>query len=472
MAPTLSLIKILSLVLAYLSPLVLSAPWIVTDHYQQVQATERVYDYSKQAYILSTQTTYEEIVPTATPLPEAIQTNTIVKTESYYGDTVTFVNELYPSGAAGTPPGNTVNYYGNQNPATSVSTIWVVNMTYSAPTACSTQWTTTTAVPITLPYNYGHTLENLLPTTAASTSYNVVNDGAFTSTTSVYEFIWVDPTQVPSATLSSLSRSNYPRTLYDSNDYSCAYQGYSGSSYSGNYDYGDYGSPWGGLTWWAIIVIGILGWAGLFFICGIIEAWFRFRRLMNGWQTRRGLPVCWALMIIPLTCLCLFCFRRGYRSRNAHDAAVLQARWKRLGAWKKFTLFLKWGFRYRYPTILGPAPERVTPSKRPGKHPGAAMGPPLLDSTASQEDVNGPLTPARSLDQRAASDVSGPEMSQVRPSEQHVSQPARSTQADDLEGAEHSAEPQRPQSATTSLPANDQEHNHPGPHDAGIGRAQ
>lgn len=37
-----------------------------------------------------------------------------------------------------------------------------------------------------------------------------------------------------------------------------------------------------------------------------------------------------------------------------------------MGFWKKFGLFWVWGFRYKYPTILGPAPPSVRVSKRPG----------------------------------------------------------------------------------------------------------
>ncbi|EPS26497.1 hypothetical protein PDE_01434 [Penicillium oxalicum 114-2] len=456
MAPTHSLICVLSFILACWTPLVLGAPWIVTDHFQQIEEVGYGYDYSRDARTYITRTTYEEIIPTATSLPEAISTNVIVATDQYYDESVTKVNILYPSGVAGTPvPLTQYDGYNYGSSADYTTTVWVVNLTFSAPTGCSTQWTTTTAVQVKPPTNVAMTFVPLLPTTAASTSYSVVNDGAFKSSTYVYQYIWVDPTQVPSASLASLSDLYHPISKYGTADRACVYEGSNSGSYESPYDpsFG-YGYSWGyERSLLAIALITLFAWVGFFFICGIIEQWFRFRRLMNGWQTRRGIPFCWVLTLIPLTCLCLFCFRRGYRARNAHDAAVLQKRWKALSAWKKFTLFLKWGFRYKYPTILGPAPQRVIPSKRPGKHPGELAGPPLLDSTASQDDVNAPVSPARSLNQRAASDASGPEMSQAHASDSRtVTGAAAPLQVSESLEHGHGAEQQLVPPPTETLP--------------------
>ncbi|KAF3401875.1 hypothetical protein F1880_009739 [Penicillium rolfsii] len=396
MAPSHSFLYLLSLVLTYLTPFVLGAPWIATDYYQEVK--EVVYDYSdydtsKHRYAIVTTTTYQEIIPTATSLPDPIQTNVVVNSD--YGFEATIVEKLYPSGGVGKP----VPYSAVYNVADSAwtSIIWVVNLTYSAPTGCSTQWTTTTAATVTPPVDY--TFDRLLPSTAVSTSYSVTNAEGFQSSTYVYKYIWVEPTQVPTTSMNSLKDQNYPSTLYNYDDKKCRYQ----SSVYPNYDYPDsyYDDDYGmGISWVAIILICVLGWIGLWFLFGILEAWIRFRRLMNGWQARRGMPVCWALTIMPLTLFCLCCLRKGYRSRNAHDAAVLQSRWKKLSAWKKFVLFLKWGFRYSYPTILGPAPERV--SKKPGMNLGQPNGPPLPYPNAPPNVMYPPGAP-------------GPQMRQVDP---------------------------------------------------------
>lgn len=399
MAPSHSFLYFLSLVLTYLTPFVLGAPWIVTDYYQAVpEEVYGDYDTSKHKWSIITTTTYQEIIPTATSLPDAIQTNVVVNSD-YYADEVTIVEKLYPSGGVGKPvPYSAVyNYVDSQW----TSIIWVVNLTYSAPTACSTQWTTTTAATVTPPSDY--TFDRLLPSTAVSTSYSVYNAEGFRSSTYVYKYIYVEPTQVPTRSLSSLSDRYVPSTLYDYNDKKCRYQNSDYTYY--NYPDSYYDDYYGGLAIspLAILLICVLGWIGLWFLLGILEAWIRFRRLMTGWQTRRGMPVCWALTIMPLTLFCLCCLRKGYRSRNAHDAAVLQSRWKKLTAWNKFTLFLKWGFRYSYPTILGPAPERV--SKKPGNNRGQPTGPPLPYANGPHNGVYPPGAP-------------GPQMKQAPPMQQ------------------------------------------------------
>jgi hypothetical protein len=392
----------LSLVLTYLTPFVLGAPWIVTDYYQAVpEEVYGDYDTSKHRWSIITTTTYQEIIPTATSLPEAIETNVVVESDLYGAGTQTIVEKLYPSGGVGKPVPYSAIYNVVDSQWTSI--IWVVNLTYSAPTACSTQWTTTTAVSVTPPADY--TFDRLLPSTAVSTSYSVYNAQGFQSSTYVYKYIFVEPTQVPARSMSSLSSYNYPATLYDYSDKNCRYRGSDNNDYTSypydyndNYNWLDDSYPLG-ISPLAIILICALGWPGLWFLLGILEAWVRFRRMMTGWQTRRGMPVCWALTILPLTLFCLCCRTKGFRSRNAHDTAVLQSRWKKLTAWNKFTLFLKWGFRYSYPTILGPAPARV--SKKPGQH----TGPPP-----------GFLTPPQNVVYPPGSH--GPQMRQANPNQQ------------------------------------------------------
>lgn len=367
MVPSRSLFYFLTLVLTYCSSLVSTAPWIVTEYYEEIPIS------SHRAYWESTwevTTSIEEITPTVTSLPEAI--STITSVGSSYSSDVTVIQQLYASGV-GTPVYN--DYYGYED--YDHITIYVVNLTYSAPTGCSTQWTTTAAATVSPPSAVG----DLLPRTAVSTSLSVDSSEPFSPTTYTYDYVWVDPTQIPRSSLGCLSDEFYPSTLYEGSG--CHYKG-NGCYYTGNYDgYYGYGGPWYndaygfGISPLAIMLICILGWVGLFFILGIIEAWVRFRRLMTGWQTRRGLPVCWAFMVLPITLLFLCCFRKGYRARNAADAAFLQQKWNDMSFWKKLRLFFVWGFRYRYPSMLGPAPARVKVSKRPGKD----AGPPLLNTT-------------------------------------------------------------------------------------------
>jgi hypothetical protein len=51
---------------------------------------------------------------------------------------------------------------------------------------------------------------------------------------------------------------------------------------------------------------------------------------------------------------------------------VLQEKWEQMGFWRKVGLWLRWGFGFSYPPMLGPAPVKVG---RPSKRPVAATAP-------------------------------------------------------------------------------------------------
>ncbi|KAJ5774675.1 hypothetical protein N7457_009571 [Penicillium paradoxum] len=407
MAPSHSFILFLSFVL---SPLVLAAPWIVTDYYEEV-TTSRYY------YGLTTE--INQISPTATLPDEAL--STITSTETDYDYTV--IEKLYPTGYGVDRPYN--NYYdiSVDRDGKYHTTVYKVNLTFSAPTACSTQWTTTTAVEITPPAD----IRNLLPRETVVSSTSVDNDLAFQPTTYIYEVVFVEPTQLPSSSLSQLSSWNSPTGMYQGEG--CRPTGSSDGFYGGSYEDGYYYSGYGYWddNWWftskyglglgisglAITLICLLGWIGIVFICGMIEAWVRFRRLMTGWQTRRGLPLFWAFILLPFSLFFLFCFRKGYRARSKEDAAILRQRWEAMGFMTKLGLFFAWGFRFKYPTVLGPAPARVAGSKRPKE-----SGPRLLDATP----------PTTNPPSRAGTDTgvapAGPEMAQASDSQAQPRAPA------------------------------------------------
>lgn len=432
-----------SLALLGCSPLVHAAPWIITEANQAVPTTIVSYDLDDNL-VTKTTTSVEAIIPTVTSLPEAL--STITQTNTGYGYTLTAVEKLYPSGV-GTAIDLNAGYYEDYYSSNAYhTTVFVVDLTYTAPTGCSSTWTTTTAATLrALPT----TLSALLPRTRTSVSLSVDTSIAFQPTTYTYDQIWVDPTQVPRATLASLRNVNSPpSTLYgagsncyyhytysDGTDSSSKYDPNTGlssgptsnsnsnsnadpnSGYYNNYYYWDNYDEWngkyyGGISLLAVILISVLGWIGLWFLAGILEAWIRFRRLMLGWQTRRGLPVCWAFTILPLSLCCLWGFRKGYRARSVDDAAILKERWEKMGFWRKFCLFWVWGFRYKYPTVLGPPPPKVRVSKRPGYawggygygnadgvHPAPLLG--------AEDSVRGSL-------QSVGGPVRGPEMGQVQ----------------------------------------------------------
>lgn len=115
-----------------------------------------------------------------------------------------------------------------------------------------------------------------------------------------------------------------------------------------------------GLPWWALIPIVAGSWIFLCLVAGMVESWFRFRNLCRGRSARRGLPISWTLILIPWTCLFLCCLKRGYTKKSPEEQALLTTQWKEMSAGKKLGRWLKWGFRYKYPTFLGPTPFRRT----------------------------------------------------------------------------------------------------------------
>ena len=390
----------LSFAFAYLSSLVVAAPWIVTDAYEKIVATEPYY------YSSTVVTRIQEITPTVTPVPEALSTITSIATSDqlyYESIDVTVVEKLYPTGVG--EPVDRYDYYDNYY-SSGISgyhtTIFKVNLTYSAPTGCSTQWTKTSAVDVTPPL----AVQNLLPRTAVATSTSVDSSRPFQPTTFTYDVVYVDPTQIPSSSLSSISYWSRPTALYLGAG--CESDGYY-PNYNDNYPEENWylDSYWMGISPLALTLILSIGWVGLFLILGFIEAFIRFRRLMNGWQTRRGLPVCWSLTILPITLFLLCCFKKGYRARSEADAKILRKRWAAMSVGTKLRLFFIWGFRFKYPPMLGPTPARVKTSKQPSKNPGPRLLTPSPPGSVAPDSREG------SVERSAHSPATHAEMAEV-----------------------------------------------------------
>ncbi|KAG2416547.1 hypothetical protein HFD88_007762 [Aspergillus terreus] len=398
---------LLSLVYTCFYTLVHARPWVVTELKQKVTLTEDYY------YGSTVVTSIQQITATATALPEALSTITVVSTDRYDYEDVTVVQKLYPTGV-GAPVDYRHRYldtYYLSDSDSALSTVFKVNLTYSAPSACSTQWTTTVAAEVTPPA----IAQSLLPRSAVATSVSVDSSEPFQPTTYSYKVIYVAPSQVPSSTLSSLRLYSRPTDLYSGSG--CSYYDDPDSSSTYNY-YSHYSSDyWDNYNWFlddyymGITPLGLtlalsIGWIGLWLLLGFVEAWVRFRRLMTGWQTRRGLPVCWAITILPVTLLLLFAFKKGFRARSQADAEVLQRRWNAMSLGTKLKLFFVWGFRYKYPPMLGPAPARVKTSKQPGKNP----GPRLLEPTpprTPEESRQGSAVPEQMVEVEGAQGAHG-----------------------------------------------------------------
>ncbi|PYH96000.1 hypothetical protein BO71DRAFT_397508 [Aspergillus ellipticus CBS 707.79] len=414
-------LSFLLLLFIQLPSFVSAAPWIVTADYQEVVYT-RTYYYDEETL---TNTQIEQITPTATSLPQALSTITSTGTSGYYDEDVTIIQRLYPTGVGSYNDDDYGYGYGDDDDEYH-TTIFVVNITYTAPTGCSSQWTQTTTAEVDPPSE----VEDLLPRTAVATSISVDNSQPFQPTSYTIDIVYVDPTQLPSRSLASLSLYNRPTSLYtgagctytgsDSADADSGSSGYyngNGYGYGSGYYYGDDDDNWFtdpyylGISYLAITLITLFGWIGLFLIFGFIEAWVRFRRLMMGWQTRRGLPFCWSLTLLPISLLLLCFWRKGYRARSQADGEVLKKRWNAMGFGTKLRLFFVWGFRFKYPPMLGPAPARVKTSKQPEKNP----GPRLLESTPTPSVAPQSRQGSSDAPAAAAATTTDPEMAEVSP---------------------------------------------------------
>jgi hypothetical protein len=76
---------------------------------------------------------------------------------------------------------------------------------------------------------------------------------------------------------------------------------------------------------------------------------------MLGQEKRRGIPVCWC-------CICWGCvcfIGPTYTAKSKEEQEVLMEQWNALRAGEKFKLWMKRGFRWKYPDMLGPEPEKV-----------------------------------------------------------------------------------------------------------------
>lgn len=379
----------LSLAITCLFPILSAAsPWIVTANYEEVVT---VYPgYTDYGYETDPPETYTDIVRVTSPTASAISTSTITDSDEYNSQTYTIVEVLYPYNPTATPTTSAAYATATDDYYNYAYTNYLVNLAYTAPTSCSTTWAYTTAVTVDPPA----AIESALVPTSVSTSYSVDNGTPFQATTYTSVYAYIDPTQLPSSSLAAL-RTNYEPhppcynpSVDDNNsgDTSSSSSSSSSSPYLGTYSCGYYycssddGS--GGISLLAIILISIFGWAFIFFVAGLFENYFYFQRLMKGWQARRGVPITWWFMVFPITVLlCLGFSRRGFQARSEEDAQELRQKWEGMGFWKKMKLWLRHGFTWGYPSILGPAPPRVG---RPAK---ARPTQPLLQASRSASET-------------------------------------------------------------------------------------
>lgn len=375
----------------------LASPWIVTANYEAIVTVEPGFT-DREYSVTEAPSTYTEIATITSPTGAPISTSTITETDDYSEDTVTIVEVLYPYNSAYTASDE---YYATVTTGENVYTSFVVNVTYTAPTGCSSTWTYTTAIYIDPPYQ----VQDALVPVATSTSLYIDNSSPFQPTTITEIYAYVDPTQVPSSSLSVLSSEYAPypscynptSSSSDSGDDNGDDDDSDSSSSSGIYSCGYYmcssddGGSWindssyYGISPLAIILITVLGWTFIIFVAGLFENYYYFRRLMMGWAARRGLPIIWMLWLFPFSLLvCVWFSRRGYQARSEAEAKELTQKWKETGFWEKKLLWLRHGFGSGYPAVLGAAPPRVG---QPAKTAAAAPTQPLLTVSPPQSET-------------------------------------------------------------------------------------
>ncbi|KFY82372.1 hypothetical protein V500_10588 [Pseudogymnoascus sp. VKM F-4518 (FW-2643)] len=383
MFPPAALAALLSLLLLCSNPVVAS-PYVVTSYFENIVSKYDDYTY-RGAYTTTieegrTVTRLVNVKPTAT----AISTLSVATaTDEYYSD-VTVVNVLLPTGA-----GEPVTYDYSATATTTSYYGYYFHLSYTASSSCATPWVYTTTAGAYLP-------PMITPTpTSVSTSYSQYQ--AF-GTTRTYYFAFIDPTILPASSLSSIKSEYAPYFTASctvpysyqtdvvtpssgSGDGSSDSSSGSGSSSSGDandcrqasysdgyyyydepfqttYICGDGSTFTKGLSTLAVALIIVFGWLGLFLLLGFLESYIAFSRLCRGRRARRGLPIAFAGLFPFLSCFFLCCHLRGFQAKTEEEQVTMTAEWKKMGFFLTLGRWLKWGFRYKYPTFLGTPPLR------------------------------------------------------------------------------------------------------------------
>ncbi|CZR56413.1 uncharacterized protein PAC_06301 [Phialocephala subalpina] len=345
----------LLLFLSFFAISVSAAPYIVTSYVVLSVYTEDGFTNSRTTYPESLYTYTRPVVP-ATP----VNAITTITTDASYAE-VTIVDIVVESGSR-------VSYTYNTD-STYLDTSYVVPVTYTPDATCTSQnWTFTTNVPIYIP-----DIVSLTPVTTSlsATTYSYLGYRP-TPTTDVIAVL--NPTDVNADDLASASSEYAPYGMsycYTPTTYcptasgaTCTptftYDSSSSSSYySGSYD-SYYDSQIRDIILIAVLVP--VGWWLIWLIIGFWESWMSFKGLMLGQHRKRGLPYSWCCISILFLCWT----GPTYKAKSVEEQARLAEQWKEMKAGQKFKLWMKWGFRWKYPDVLGEEPEFAKRAFRQG----------------------------------------------------------------------------------------------------------
>lgn len=247
-------------------------------------------------------------------------------------------------------------------------TSYVVPITYRPDATCTGQsWTFTSTVPVYVPdivslpasvyssattYTYPH--YNPSPTTQVLALLNPtdVNEEDLASASSAYaprymSYCYTPTTICPTASAAQCTTTFVSEGSTFSSDGSRSYY----------YDDYDYYTP--------LILICVLvpvGWWLIWLIIGLWENWMSFKGIMLGQHRKRGLPYSWCCI-----CWLFLCFvGPTYKAKSAEEQAELLEKWNAMKKREKLKLWLKFGFRWKYPGMIGPEPEIAKRALRKG----------------------------------------------------------------------------------------------------------
>lgn len=348
-----------------------SAPPYTVTQYVQLSAGYTVT--YREAFTSVSRSTYEytyTVTPTGTPT-NAIRTFT----DTTSLPQVTIVNIVLPAQLTSS---TSYDYYAytrssRTSYASSVTTDYVVPVTYVPSANCSQKWTHVTNVPITLP----PILQGVITPV-----------GIATTTQEFLYFSWsltsikatLAATDIPSNLLSAASTRGIPygltscakptTTCYTSARVSVDVPRVTSCSVAFNSEYDDdkissydspstssgrrrtsYDSAW--RRYVMIIIIVSVGWTVLWLFVGMVQSWQSFKGLMLGQRERRGTPYAWGFVSCWFWCF----MGPTYKAKSEEEQEILKARWLELKSGEKLKLYLKWGMKWSYPDVLGTEPE-------------------------------------------------------------------------------------------------------------------
>jgi len=336
------------------------APYIITSYVEvSVYTYEPAETLRSTTYSADIETYTEAVVPKITPVTNAISTSTDTTAYAH----VTLIDIVLPPGS-GAQSTVSDDYYTTN---TGLETNYVVPITYTPYATCTgsaQNWTYVTNVPVDLPSIIATLITPATVTTSAS-SYTDYND-RITAETTVEAIL--NPTDVASDTLASASSLNEPYQLsycYTPttscttvvSSASCTptwvYPSYSYSDPSLDDD-GYCDDYWCGDRALLLIAICVpVGWVVLWLLLGLLESWLSFKGIMLGKNRKRGVPYAWCCIIFLFLC----CTGPTYKAKSPEEQVRLAEQWKEMKFGKKLGLWFKWGFRWKYPDMLGDAPE-------------------------------------------------------------------------------------------------------------------